>query len=72
MKSIADDIAAGKAPIAELKDLYRDAIHMKLDTGRFLMHNAMRQSLGQPLLTNWPPIDAEIKKYLVQKLQQPR
>lgn len=72
LKLIASDIAEEKAPIKKLEDLYRDAIHMKLDTGRFLMHNAMRQSLGQPLLTQWPKIDSEMQAYLLKKLKQPR
>lgn len=49
----ANEIAAGDAPFSDVSDLYRDAIHMNVDTGRYLMHNAMRQTLGQPRLATW-------------------
>ncbi len=43
----AEKIAAGEAPVDDIVDLYRDAIHMDHVTGRYLMHNAMRHALGQ-------------------------
>lgn len=48
LQRVADDIAAGKAPLKQITELYRDAIHMTHDGGRYLMHNAMRHALGQP------------------------
>lgn len=45
---VAEDIAAGRAPLKQIATLYRDDIHMTLDHGRYLMHNAMRRALGQP------------------------
>lgn len=45
---VARDIKNGSAPFKKVEELYRDAIHMKLDSGRYLMHNAMRIALGQP------------------------
>ena len=65
LAKIADDIKAGKAPLADVSDLHRDAIHMKLDSGRYLMHNAMRRALGQ-LRSNkgFEKLDAELRQYL--------
>lgn len=48
LQKIDDDIQAGKAPIKELAELHRDVVHMNVVTGRYLMHNAMRNALGQP------------------------
>jgi hypothetical protein len=45
---IAKDIENGAAPMSEVKDLYRDEIHMTHSHGRYLMHNLMRDALGQP------------------------
>ncbi len=62
---IAVDIRAGRAPFASLADLHRDKIHMKLDTGRYLMHNAMRLALGQPPSADgFPNIDEQVKTYV--------
>ena len=72
LRSIADDIAAGRAPVSELADLYRDKIHMTIEGGRFLMHNAMRKTIGQPLLNEWPKIDLELQAYLTKKLVEAR
>lgn len=67
---IADDIEQAKSPFQQLTDLYRDAIHLKTDTGRYLMHNAVRQSLGQPLTDEgFPEIAPEFRNYLDQLLQ---
>ncbi len=46
---IARDIKNGKAPFKSMEELHRDKIHMKMETGRYLMHNAMRIALGQPI-----------------------
>jgi len=45
---IAIDITTGAAPLDDLTDLYRDAIHMTQDGGRYLMHNLMRKAVDQP------------------------
>ena len=45
---IADDIAAGRAPIKDLAELYRDGIHLTHSHGKYLAHNAMRHALGLP------------------------
>ena len=47
LQRIAEDIEAGKAPFEKVEDVYRDAIHMNVVTGRYLMHNVMRQALEQ-------------------------
>jgi hypothetical protein len=65
LAKVAQDIQAGKAPFKDVKDLYRDPIHMKLDTGRYLMHNAMRYALGQPASSKgYEKIDPKLKAYL--------
>ena len=62
---IAQDAAAGKAPLNDVTELHRDAIHMKHDTGRYLMHNAMRRTLGQPLSKKgFEKLDEKMKSYL--------
>ncbi|QDT63448.1 hypothetical protein [Calycomorphotria hydatis] len=48
LQYVAEDIAAGKAPMDDISEMYRDAIHMS-NTGRYLMHNAMRTAMGQPV-----------------------
>lgn len=62
---IAEDIEAGKAPIGEIQELYRDDIHMNVVTGRYMMHNAMRQALGQPRSdVGFEKLAPSMKKYL--------
>ncbi|MGB0581480.1 MAG: hypothetical protein ACPGVU_17420 [Limisphaerales bacterium] len=62
---VAADAAAGKAPIDDVKDLYRDAIHMNVVTGRYLVHNAMRHALDQPRSQEgFNKLDPKMKKYL--------
>ncbi|QDU61588.1 hypothetical protein Pan216_24490 [Planctomycetes bacterium Pan216] len=62
---VADDIDSGKAPFSTTEDLYRDAIHMKQETGRYMMHNAMRRALGQPTSdAGFEKADPKVKKYL--------
>jgi len=62
---IAEDIAAKEAPFKSLAELYRDEIHMTLDAGRYLMHNAMRHALGQPFsTTGFEKLTPDVKKYL--------
>lgn len=49
LAKVAADIEAGKAPFKDIEELHRDTIHMKQETGRYLMHNAMRLAMDQPL-----------------------
>ena len=65
LAKIAADIEAGNAPLSAVPDLYRDAIHMKLDSGRYLMHNAMRRALGQKASAKgFEKLDPKLKEYL--------
>ncbi|MCA9142723.1 MAG: hypothetical protein H6823_19565 [Planctomycetaceae bacterium] len=65
LAKIAADIVAQKAPLQDVAELHRDAIHMKLDSGRYLMHNAMRRALNQPNSeVGFESLDKEMKKYL--------
>lgn len=65
LAKIAADIEAGKAPFKEVSDLHRDKIHVKIDTGRYLMHNCMRHALGQPRSAkHYEKLDPNIKEYL--------
>lgn len=64
LAKVADDIAAGKAPFEKIEDVYRDAIHMNVVTGRYLMHNAMRHALGQPRsAAGFEKLDPKLKAY---------
>ena len=48
-----------------MKDPYRDAIHMNVVTGRYLVHNAMRHALDQPRSQEgFNKLDPKMKKYL--------
>lgn len=40
-------IDAQEAPLENIQDVYRDAIHMTTTAGRYLMHNAMRETVGR-------------------------
>jgi hypothetical protein len=61
---VADDIEAGEAPFDAIEDVYRDAIHMNVVTGRYLMHNVMRYAMGQPRsVKGFEKIPANIKSY---------
>jgi hypothetical protein len=65
LAAIAEDIAAKKAPIANVAELYRDEIHLTNDVGKYLMHNAMRRVLGQaPSAAGFEKLDPAVKKYL--------
>ncbi|WP_417851588.1 hypothetical protein [Thalassoglobus sp.] len=64
-------IEAGDAPYDAVTDIYRDAIHMKNETGRYLMHNAMRETFGQERTTQgFPKISDEQRATLDQLLDQ--
>lgn len=65
LHAIARDIEVGAAPIKAIDELYRDAIHMTIPAGRYLMHNTMRQALDQPPSDKgFEKLDPELKKYL--------
>ena len=65
LQKVADDIEAGKAPIKDVAELYRDAIHMNVVTGRYMMHNAMRHARDQPRSdVGFQKLEPEMKAYL--------
>jgi hypothetical protein len=64
---ISNEIQSGVAPLEKIGLLYRDAIHMTQDEGRYLMHNVMRAALDQPPSANGFPIENQnpnLKAYL--------
>tara|TARA_R110002111_G_scaffold247140_2_gene310074 strand:+ start:86577 stop:87329 length:753 start_codon:yes stop_codon:yes gene_type:complete len=69
LEQVDADIKNKKAPLAQTSDLYRDAIHMKTDSGRYLMHNAMRHAMGQPRSEKgYEKVNPKMKAYLNQVL----
>lgn len=61
---VARDAKAGKAPFADVKEIYRDAIHMNVVTGRYMMHNVMRRAMGQPRSAKgFEKLDPKLKTY---------
>ncbi len=65
LEKVSRDIATNKAPFKNVRDLYRDHIHMKFDSGRYLMHNAMRIALGQPKsIREFKYLDPQLRQYL--------
>ncbi len=71
LHQIKADIKAGKAPFDAIEDIYRDAIHMKMETGRYLMHNVVRKTLGQPhKAEGFPETDPKTKEYLDELLKK--
>lgn len=65
LATVADDVTAGRAAVGSVEDLYRDEIHLTLDHGRYLMHNAMRRALGLPRsAAGFPVLDQRVKEYL--------
>jgi hypothetical protein len=69
LDKVARDATAGQAPFKEVKEIYRDAIHMNVVTGRYLMHNAMRHAMGQPRSAKgFEKLDPMLKKYFDQLL----
>ena len=64
LAKIAADASAGKAPVSDVAELHRDAIHMKHDTGKYLMHNAMRRALGQDAsMKGFEKLDPNVREY---------
>ena len=69
LNDIADDIEHDLAPLQNIQQLYRDKIHMTLTGGRYLMHNVMRQALGQPATqTGFEKLPKDLRTYLDGKL----
>lgn len=69
LEQVDSDIKNNQAPLDQISDLYRDAIHMKTDSGRYLMHNAMRHAMGQPRSDKgYEKMDPKMKQYLNQVL----
>lgn len=65
LEQVESDIKNQKAPLNQISDLYRDAIHMKTDSGRYMMHNAMRHAMGQPRSEKgYEKLDPKMKQYL--------
>lgn len=57
--------------MTKVEDLHRDKIHLTLDAGRYLMHNAMRKALGQPRsATGFEKLEPQFRRYLDQVLTQ--
>ena len=64
LAKVAEDIESGEAPFEAIEDVYRDAIHMNVVTGRYLMHNVMRFAMGQPRSSKgFEKIPPNIKAY---------
>ena len=68
LDSIYHDIEDGIAPFSSFSELFRDNIHMDVVVGRYLMHNLMRQALGQSLDNPVGLESGEIKAYLDAKI----
>lgn len=65
------EIAAGNAPLTSIEDIYRDAIHMTTTAGRYMMHNAMRETFGQPRATqSFPDVPEELRAVLNRLLDE--
>lgn len=64
VNQVAADIKAGKAPWNDVSEIYRDAIHMNIVTGRYLVHNAMRHAMGQPRSSKgFEKLEPKLKEY---------
>jgi len=64
LAKIATDVENKEAPIADVNELYRDAIHVHVKSARYLMHNAMRKALGQSASKEgFPDLDPKLKDY---------
>ena len=71
LNEIAEEADRGDAPIDSVLELHRDAIHMNVTSGRYLMHNLMRQAFGQPISSsgfNLTEVSRELQEYLDAKL----
>ena len=66
--SVYQDIQNNVGPYDGLSDIYRDNIHMTFQEGRYLMHNAVRHALGQPLSSDGFNVDSAVATYLNSKI----
>lgn len=65
LAQVAEDIAVKQAPLDKVETLYRDDIHLTHETGKYLVHNAMRRALGQPpSAAGFEKIDPKVRQYL--------
>lgn len=65
LAKLAADIEANVAPFEKVEEIYRDAIHMNVVAGRYLMHNAMRHAMRQARShAGFEKIDPKLKAYL--------
>ncbi|TWT55856.1 hypothetical protein KOR42_26670 [Thalassoglobus neptunius] len=59
------NIQQGASNLESIEDVYRDAIHMNAGPGSYLMHNAMRETIGQERIDRgFEQFDAELKNEL--------
>jgi hypothetical protein len=67
LDAIWHDVEAGEGALTDFAQLFRDASgHLSSGVGRSLMHNALRQALGQPTEANATAfgVEGEVKVYL--------
>lgn len=69
LEEISADIEKQAAPLTSISQLYRDDIHMKTQSGRFLMHNLMRAALGQKVSEQGFQVDEPLRSYLRGKIR---
>lgn len=66
LAQVAEEIRVDDSlPLKDVKELYRDDIHLTHDAGKYLMHNAMRRALGQaPSAKGFEKVNPKMKAYL--------
>ncbi len=65
------EIDAGNTQFNSIEEIYRDAIHMTTTSGRYMMHNAMRETLGQPRSTQgFPDVPKKLQVILDRLLDE--
>jgi hypothetical protein len=63
---IYHDIEQVNAPYTQFSELFRDWTHASYEDGRFLFHNLLRRTLGQPYSSaNWPNLPTARQQYLL-------
>ncbi|HBE69804.1 MAG TPA: hypothetical protein DDW52_16790 [Planctomycetaceae bacterium] len=68
LNTICHDIEQKAAPISDLKELYRDEIHVTTQGGRYLMHNLMRVAIGQEVSDRGFQVAEPLRGYLRKKI----
>ncbi|WP_171187591.1 hypothetical protein [Alienimonas chondri] len=66
--AIYQDAVAGRGPFQSLEDFGADGIHLRMEPGRYLIHNAMRRALDQAPAEDVVELDSAMKAYLNEKL----